>query len=135
MPTRAGSFKGPGPDPLLAKGDEVAYKRAIHDLILNGLEASAPGGRVTLKTSQWRGRARGCRRRVRHVASRPPSLVQTTDHNEAGGSGRGLMLAAATAATHGGSIAVESKLGKGTIVTLRLTASHRSRHGSKRRRS
>jgi signal transduction histidine kinase len=117
------------------RGDRGTYQRLIYNLMLNAVEASAPDGRVTVKTTHEKGyvvlviddTGSGMSRSVRRRVFKEPVTTKRK------GSGRGLMLAAATVATQGGTMAVESRLGKGTILTLRFPASPAPRKSLKGR--
>jgi signal transduction histidine kinase len=133
------------PEPLFAGGDEVTFSRVIYNIILNGIEASAPGSLVAVTTKQIHGTV------VLRVADTGTGISQsvrgrlfkrpiTTKKN---GSGRGLIFAAAAAASYGGTVAIEAGWRRGTVVTLQLPAlkpslrrvresRHRTRAGSQR---
>ena len=120
---------------MVVKGNDLILKRVISNLILNGMEASAPGGRVSVKMTRA-GRSvvlavadsgTGMPRSVRSQIFKRPITTKRT------GGGRGLMLAATTVAAQGGTIAVETERGKGTIVTLTLPAALSSRQDVKMR--
>jgi len=104
----------------VVNGDPTAYQRTVYNLLLNGVEATAPGGRVTVQTISKRGMVSlvvsdsgvGIPLAAqRKMFTRPTST-------KARGSGRGLMVVAATVAASGGTIKIDSEPGKGTTVTL-----------------
>jgi two-component system, sporulation sensor kinase D len=109
-------------DLVLVGGNRGTYQRLIYHLMLNALEASTRGGRVTVTLTPMDGHVAlviadtgsGMSGSVRRRLFKEPMTTKRI------GAGRGLMLAAATVATLGGTIAIESRLRKGTTVTLRF---------------
>lgn len=125
----------PAAELLFVSGDRGAYQRLIYNLILNALQASSRGGRVTVMASSVEGRVvlviadtgTGVPRSVRRRLFKEPVSTKRQ------GSGRGLMHAAATVATLRGTIAIDSRFGKGTRVILTFPAA-RTPAGAKRGR-
>jgi signal transduction histidine kinase len=112
------------PELVFVRGDRETYQRLIYNLILNALEASVHGGRITVNLTPVDGNVAlvigdtgsGMSRSVRRRLFKEPVTTKRT------GWGRGLLHAAATVATLGGTIGVESRLGTGTKVTLQFPA-------------
>jgi two-component system nitrogen regulation sensor histidine kinase NtrY len=102
--------------------DQGQMRQALVNLIQNGLDATEPGGRVTVAA-----RAQGGTLEI-SVADTGPGL---TPERQAGlfvpglttkahGSGLGLTIVQRIVNDHGGSIAVESEPGRGTTFHMRL---------------
>jgi two-component system, sporulation sensor kinase B len=110
------------PDLLFVAGERGTYQRLVQNLVLNALAASASGGHVTVKLKGMDSNAilvvadngSGMPLSVRRRLFKEPITTKPK------GSGRGLLHAAATVATLGGTIAVASRLRKGTMITLRF---------------
>jgi nitrogen fixation/metabolism regulation signal transduction histidine kinase len=105
-------------DPMLLDRDQ--FRRAIHNLIKNAIEASGPGDsiEVTLKKIDNRVRiqiidhGRGMDSETREKATAP---YFTTKKD---GSGIGLFLVKRIIEDHGGEFDIRSELNKGTCVTI-----------------
>jgi signal transduction histidine kinase len=111
-------------DPPAVPGDEVRLRGAVLGLVLDAIDASPAGGRVTVET------------RVDEAAV----LVTVTDQGEPlpadarerlfepfssarpGGLGLGLMACRAVAEAHGGTVEADAPPGGGSRLTLRLPA-------------
>ena len=107
------------------------YKRQLYNLVHNAQKAApkdgmvhvlctrAPGGGVLLCV-----RDTGCgipKEELCRVAE-PFYMVDKSRSRRQGGSGLGLALCSRIAQAHGGTLAMESELGKGTTVTVTLPA-------------
>ena len=107
-----------------AELDEAQIEQVLLDLLSNAIEATLAGGRVTIS-----GRLTDDGRRVRLVVAdtgtgitpdnmaRVFTLFFTT---KASGTGFGLAVAKKIVERHGGTIAVESEVGRGTRFTIEL---------------
>jgi two-component system sensor histidine kinase AtoS len=104
--------------------DAREIRKALLNLILNGLEALGPGGRLTIDTA---------------YASDARTITVTIDDTGAGmseetlarvfdlffttkpeGTGLGMALARSVVTRHGGQLAINSEVGRGTRVLVRL---------------
>ena len=133
---------GPLPEARVM-GDRAALTRLFVNLIENAVKYSGLGGRVTLETERvLDGGSRWAIARVRDdgpgiAAEHLPHLFerfyrvdmarQRSDERESdasrqtsGGSGLGLAIVRWVAEAHGGSIGVESAVGRGSVFALRL---------------
>jgi nitrogen fixation/metabolism regulation signal transduction histidine kinase len=112
----------PVPDGLVAELDREQVRRALVNLVQNGLDAAAPAGGVRIATATRDGRLEFA------VADDGPGLTDeqraqlftpgftTKSH----GSGLGLTIVERIVSDHGGTIAAESAPGRGTTFTLHL---------------
>ncbi len=106
--------------PEAASVDRLQLKRAVLNLVLNALQASGAGGRVTLRT------AGDERRLLVSVADDGQGMTAHTRENaftpffttREGGTGLGLAVVQRVVERHGGSVAIDSAPGRGTTVTL-----------------
>jgi two-component system NtrC family sensor kinase len=113
------------PQALRVTCDAAQIQQLLLALALNALEATPPGGKVVLA-----GRAAsdgGAELVVSDTGSGIPSenlphIFEPffTTKEEGKGVGLGLAVAYGIAASHGGIIAVESRVGQGTVFTVRL---------------
>jgi len=105
-------------------GDREKIHQVMLNLLLNALEASAPGGAVRVAVESEAGGARLTIADGGHGI--PPEAVGRIFDpfftTKSSGSGLGLAVARQIVESHGGSIAVESTVGAGTTFTLRLPA-------------
>jgi len=114
-------------EPLEADADRRAVKQIAFNLVSNALKFTPKGGSVTVS-------ARGTGKVLEIVVTdtgvglskedlsrigRPYEQAGDADQRQAG-SGLGLSLVRAFARLHGGEMVLESKLGEGTIVTVRM---------------
>jgi signal transduction histidine kinase/FixJ family two-component response regulator len=109
------------PDAML---DGRELRKSFLNLILNGMEALGPGGRLTVSTA-WAPETRtvtvtvedtGCGM-SEETLSRIFDLFFTTKPH---GTGLGMALARSVVDLHGGELLLQSTVGKGTRVTVRL---------------
>lgn len=102
------------------EGDVFALGRVYRNLILNALQATAPGGDVTVTTSMASGRARvaiadtGCG----IPADRLPKIFDDFVTTKRRGLGLGLAISKKIVEQLGGTIAVASEVGRGTTFVL-----------------
>lgn len=106
-------------------GDVFALGRVYRNLVLNALQATAPGGDVTVTTE-----TRGDRARVTIAdtgcgipADRLPKIFDDFVTTKRRGLGLGLAISRKIVEQLGGTIAVASEVGRGTTFTLEFPAS------------
>ena len=102
--------------------DNESLKQIFLNLILNALEAMVEGGRLTLTTGERRGRAEVS---VTDTGPGMPAetlrqLGQPFHTTKAQGSGLGLFLTRRLVQSGGGTLTIESEVGRGTTCTVRL---------------
>ncbi|HEX6324911.1 MAG TPA: sensor histidine kinase [Vicinamibacterales bacterium] len=108
------------------EGDVFALGRVYRNLILNALQATAPGGSVTVTTSEARGRAAvviadtGCG----IPADRLPKVFDDFVTTKRRGLGLGLAISRKIVEQLGGTIAVASEVGRGTTFTLEFPSTN-----------
>jgi signal transduction histidine kinase len=106
------------------EGDVFALGRVYRNLILNAMQATAPGGDVTVSTALDRDRARiviadtGCG----IPADRLPKIFDDFITTKRRGLGLGLAISRKIVEQLGGTIAVVSEVGRGTTFTLEFPA-------------
>jgi len=107
-----------------AKMDKDQIEQALINLTLNAIEATAPGGRVTI-ASRYAPEVET----VEIVVSDSGQGISEENMSKIfepffttseGGTGLGLAITHGIIEQHGGTIEVESKLGRGTSFTIRL---------------
>jgi signal transduction histidine kinase len=112
------------PGPLTIEGDRFALGRVYRNLITNAIQATEPGGRVTIVTSRA-----GDRIEVRVTdtgsgipAERLSAIFDDFVTTKRRGLGLGLAISKRIVEQLDGTIAVESEVGRGTAFTLRFPA-------------
>jgi len=108
--------------PLYVEGDLFALGRVYRNLIVNAIEATSPGGCVSVTTEAVDGRARI---RVQDTglgipAERLGAIFEDFNTTKRRGLGLGLAISRKIVDQLGGSIAVESTVGSGTTFTIEL---------------
>ena len=113
-----------GPSPLVIEGDRFALGRVYRNLITNAIQATAPGGRVTIATARH-----GDEVEIRVVdtgsgipAERLPAIFDDFITTKRHGLGLGLAITKRIVEQLNGTIVVESEVGRGTAFTLRFPA-------------
>lgn len=107
-----------------AYADKDQIEQAFINMILNAIEATAPGGKITLATSyepktetiEISFRDTGIGIPIEHMDKIFDPFFTTTE----GGTGLGLAVTHGIIEQHGGAISVESEAGLGTCFTIRL---------------
>jgi signal transduction histidine kinase len=111
-------------EPLHIEGDLFALGRVYRNLILNSIQATAPGGIITLATVKQDGRAvvsiadTGCGIPPERLSAIFEDFVTTKRR----GLGLGLAISKKIVEQLGGRIRVESEVGAGTAFTLDFAA-------------
>jgi len=118
------------PDDLpLIRVDERKIKQILMNVMSNATKFTRPGGRVTIEASlsaanafifQVRDTGIGMSEENIPTAFAKFRQIDSALNREFEGTGLGLPLARGLAELHGGTIGIESKLGHGTAVTVRL---------------
>lgn len=102
--------------------DAELLERVFYNLVLNAVQATPPGGAITVKTRAAGGTAeiavidRGAGIDAKHL----DSIFNPFFTTKPDGVGLGLAIVSKIVDEHGGKIAVESQLGKGTIFQVLL---------------
>ncbi len=117
-----------GPDPVAVLGDEHHLRLLIDNLLDNAVKYTPEGGRVTLAVGSENGVATvevgdtgiGIEPVHRERIFERFYRVDKGRSREMGGTGLGLSIVKHVVAAHGGEIAVESALGKGTRFKVKL---------------
>jgi signal transduction histidine kinase len=113
-----------GPGPLVIHGDRFALGRVFRNLITNAIQATEPGGRVTIATSRA-----GDHVEIRVAdtgsgipAERLPAIFDDFVTTKRRGLGLGLAISKRIVEQLDGTIDVQSEVGQGTAFTLRFPA-------------
>ena len=116
--------------PVIITADPHRVSHALVNLIANARQATSDGGAVRIRTSSVEGAERGYARiEIIDTGEGIPDdhleqVFQPFFTTKPDGMGLGLALVKRTIDAHGGRIAIESEVGRGTIVTVELP-SHR----------
>lgn len=105
--------------------DRKRLEQAISNLVLNGLEAMAGGGQLTIRTALLPPDRVEIEVRDTGVGIPPAELEKITlpfYSTKPAGTGLGLPLVTRVVAAHEGTLSLESEPGKGTTVRVRLRA-------------
>jgi len=108
------------PSPVHATIDGTRIAQVVRNLLLNAVAASPPEAKVIIDVRQENGAA-VVRMKDRGAGIAPedlPHLFEPFFSRRSGGSGLGLAVSHGIVTAHGGTIDVQSVLGKGTIVTV-----------------
>jgi cell cycle sensor histidine kinase DivJ len=119
------------PGAALVFADRRAVKQMLVNLLSNGVKFTPPGGAVTVRACLADDSARGVTIAVSDTGTgisradlarlgKPFEQVETAEVRAKEGTGLGLALVKSLAAMHGGEAMLESALGEGTTVTVRL---------------
>jgi len=112
------------PEPLVIDGDRFALGRVYRNLIVNAIQATPSGGRVTVTTARVNGFVdinvsdTGSGIPAERLAAIFDDFVTTKRR----GLGLGLAISKRIVEQLDGTIAVESEVGRGTSFTLRFPA-------------
>jgi signal transduction histidine kinase len=112
------------PGPLIIEGDRFALGRVYRNLITNAIQATAPGGRITIATSRA-----GNQVEIRVTdtgsgipADRLSAIFDDFVTTKRLGLGLGLAISKRIVEQLNGTIDVQSEVGRGTAFTLRFPA-------------
>jgi signal transduction histidine kinase len=111
-------------DPIMIEGDLFALGRVYRNLLLNGVQATAPGGQITLASEQLESRVRirvsdtGCG----IAQDRLSAIFEDYITTKRRGLGLGLAISKKIVEQLNGTIDVESEVGRGTTFTLSFPA-------------
>lgn len=120
------------PDLPRIRVDERKIKQVLMNVLSNAIKFTGPGGRVTVEASvspdnqfvfQVRDTGIGISQENIPTAFAKFRQIDSALNREYEGTGLGLPLARGLTELHGGTIGMESKLGHGTAVTVRLPGS------------
>jgi signal transduction histidine kinase len=102
--------------------DAEILERIVYNLLLNAVQASPPGGTVTVKTKPLNGMVEISV--IDRGAGIPPEQVENIFNpfftTKPDGVGLGLAIVSKLVDEHGGAIAVESEPGRGSVFVVRL---------------
>jgi len=115
-------YKNCSPDVRPFPMDAPIVERIVYNLLLNAVEASPPGGAVTVKTRPLDGEAEISV--IDRGGGIPPEHLESIFNpfftTKPDGVGLGLAIVSKLVNEHGGAIAVESEPGKGSVFVVRL---------------
>jgi signal transduction histidine kinase len=118
-----------GPQPVVVRVDRRAVKQILLNLVSNAIKFTPEGGRVVISVECVEQRVLlrvadtgiGIPEEDLPRLARPFEQAGTAEHNEKrSGTGLGLALVKALTELHGGALRIDSKIGKGTVVTVEL---------------
>jgi two-component system, OmpR family, sensor kinase len=125
-PGRAISASADGP--VVVRGDEDRLRQVIANVVGNALVHTPPGTPIELRVDAADGSA--CIAVIDHGPGMPPEVAAKVTQRfyradpararHRGGSGLGMSIADAAVSAHGGTIGVDSVVGRGTTVTVTL---------------
>ena len=118
----------PYPDEAFVKADGEKLRQAFLNIVINALQATPAGGKVTIEISgcyDIKFSDTGCGIDVETISR----IFEPFFTTKPDGSGLGLSITKKIIESHGGSLVVESELGKGTAMIIRLPGTP-SRKGS-----
>ena len=125
------------PDVLIDMDREL-FKSLLYNLLDNGRKASEQGGRLDLAAKSEGGTVtilvrdygRGIPREELDKITQPFYMVDKSRARKAGGAGLGLALCQEIVKVHGGTMEIQSILGRGTLITLTFPISRIKGGGS-----
>jgi len=120
--------------PATVRGDALALRRAVLDLVENAIKYTPAGGKVELALTSGDGHASltvqdtgiGIAPADAERIFEPFVRLDRARARETGGTGLGLAIARAVVVAHGGTLAVESRPGAGSRFSVRLPLAPRS---------
>lgn len=112
---------------VVVKGDGEKLRQTFLNIALNALQAMPDGGRLTISTSMYRDNERGRVCEIRFLDSGKGIDAESLDRifepfytTRPDGTGLGLSISKKIIESHGGMLQVESVVGQGTTVLVRL---------------
>jgi len=119
--------------PVTVRGDTLALRRAILNLVENAVKYTPAGGKVELSLTSGEGHALlvvqdtgiGITRPDQARVFEPFVRLDAARARETGGTGLGLAIAHAIVLAHGGTLTLESQPGAGSRFTVRLPLARR----------
>jgi signal transduction histidine kinase len=113
-----------GPGPLTIEGDRFALGRVFRNLIVNGIQATPQGGRISVVTARAEDRVEVTIADTGSgiPADRLAAIFEDFVTTKSRGLGLGLAISKRIVEQLDGTIAVESEVGRGTSFTLRFPA-------------
>ena len=126
-------------DQVVVVGDRDLLKQLVLNLVDNALKFTPAGGDVTLSLYRDESQARivvqdtGPGISAEQIPSIFKRLYRAENGRRGGGAGLGLAISDWIAKAHGGEIAVESEVGKGSVFTVRLPLGAHASPGEERR--
>jgi two-component system heavy metal sensor histidine kinase CusS len=106
--------------------DPVLFGRAVSNLVDNAVRFTPDGGRIAISLTTNREETEitvqdtGCGIAAEHLPRIFDRFYRADTSRSSEGTGLGLALVKSIADLHGGSVSVESEVGRGTLVTLRV---------------
>jgi two-component system, OmpR family, sensor kinase len=118
------------PAPVVVQGDEDRLRQVIANVVGNALVHTPPGTPIELRVESVNGSARiavtdhgpGMSPEVAAKVTQRFYRADPARARHRGGSGLGMSIADAAVVAHGGTIGVDSEIGRGTTVTVTLPA-------------
>ena len=114
--------------------DPVLFGRAVSNLVDNAVHFTPDGGRITISLTTNRDKTEitvqdtGCGIVAEHLPRIFDRFYRADASRSSEGTGLGLALVKSIADLHGGSVSVESEVGKKTLVTLRFPSKQAEVH-------
>jgi two-component system heavy metal sensor histidine kinase CusS len=108
------------------KADATLFRRAVTNLVTNALQHSLDGGSVTVRlliegeSALVRVSDTGAGIAAEHLPRLFDRFYRADPSRHAGGTGLGLAIVKSVVELHGGSVGIESTVGRGSTVTLRF---------------
>jgi two-component system, cell cycle sensor histidine kinase PleC len=124
------------PRDLMLEADRRALKQVLINIASNAVKFTPVGGKVSIGASAENGVARfviadngvGIPKQDIDKLGRPFEQLENQFTKTKGGSGLGLAISMSLIELHGGSIAIDSEVGKGTTVIVSLPLAHEPAH-------
>ena len=120
----------PPPVPVILKADSEKLRQAFLNIMINALQATPSGGSVIISTKLYRTEL--CEIQFRDTgtgidAETMERIFEPFFTTKTGGTGLGMAITKKIIESHGGTMAVESDVGRGTTITVRLPVNNGER--------